>query len=77
MGILIGRLVSGKTKLDLIVVPFVTILTGALTAYLIAPSIGAFMTFLGSCINGAAELQTIPAGILLAVNGDYYSFTKQ
>jgi len=63
----IGMLVSGKTPVDIVVTPLVTIISGGLVAYLVGPPISGFMTFLGSVINDATMLSPFPMGIAVAV----------
>lgn len=63
----IAGLLAGKTKVDIVALPFVTIVIGGLVANWIGPGINAFMTALGSFINMATELQPIPMGILVSV----------
>ena len=67
VGAEIARLLAGKTKVDIVALPFVTIVIGGLVANWIGPGINAFMTALGSFINMATELQPIPMGILVSV----------
>ncbi|AOM82134.1 PTS transporter subunit IIC [Salisediminibacterium beveridgei] len=63
----VGKLVSGETKVDIIVTPFVTITTGFLTAQFIGPPIAAFLERFGSFIIWSTEQQPFLMGILLAV----------
>lgn len=67
VGIEIGNLITGKTKVDIILVPLVTILSGALVGLLIGPTISNFMTALGALINWSVERQPILMGILVSV----------
>ncbi|MDO4459361.1 MAG: PTS sugar transporter subunit IIC [Clostridia bacterium] len=67
IGAEIGRLVSGKTKVDIIVSPVVTIVAGGIAAKLVGPGVGSLMTALGAVINNAANLAPLPMGILIAV----------
>ena len=67
VGAEIAGLLAGKTKVDIVALPFVTIVIGGLVANWIGPGINAFMTALGSFINMATELQPIPMGILVSV----------
>jgi len=62
-----GKAVSGETKVDILVTPFVTILVGSIVASLVGPPIGAFMTFLGNLIMWATEQQPVIMGIVIAV----------
>ncbi len=63
----VSKLVSGKTKFDIILVPFITILVGGFVGNYISPYIAAFMTAVGSLINTATELHPIPMGIIVSV----------
>lgn len=62
----VGSLVNGKTKVDIIVVPLVSILSGAIAGLLVGPPISSFMTFLGEIINASAQQQPVLMGILVA-----------
>lgn len=63
----IAGLLVGKTKVDIVVLPFVTIVVGGLVATWIGPGINAMMTGIGKFINLATELQPIPMGILVSM----------
>lgn len=63
----IGRLVSGKTKVDIIVTPFVSIGSGAVVGFLVGPYISRFMYWLGHLININVEKSPIIGGILISV----------
>ncbi|MDD3413573.1 MAG: PTS sugar transporter subunit IIC [Lachnospiraceae bacterium] len=63
----IGRLVAGKTKVDIIVTPFVAICTGAVAGVIAGPPITSFMTWLGAVINFNVELHPILGGIIVSV----------
>ena len=67
VGITLGHLVSGKTKLDILVTPTVTIGSGAAVGLLIGPSISSFMTALGAMVNWGTEQKPILMGIIVAV----------
>ena len=62
-----GKLVSKETKLDIIVTPAVTLFTGVAVAIFVGPYIGSFMTWLGSVIEMATNMQPIPMGLTVAV----------
>lgn len=62
-----GKLVSKETKVDLIVTPTVTILSGVLVAQLIGPGIAAFMTKTGELVMVATTLQPFWMGILISL----------
>lgn len=63
----IGRSVSGKTKVDILVTPIVTILCGSVAGLLVGPPISKFMMTLGALINWGTELQPFFMGILISV----------
>ena len=62
-----SKLIQGKTSVDIVLVPLITILTGGFTGHYIAPFIAKFMTFIGSIINLATEMHPIPMGIIVSV----------
>ncbi len=66
-GIEIGRLVSGKTKVDIIVTPIVTIVSGGLVGAIIGPPLSAGMIWLGNAIQVATELQPFLMGVVISV----------
>ena len=51
VGIYAGRLVTGKTKIDILVTPLACIVPGAAAGLVLGPPISAFMAWLGSVIN--------------------------
>lgn len=62
-----GRLVSGKTKLDIVLTPLVTICSGAVIAFLVSGPISHFMSWLGSIVNYNVEKNPVLGGIIVAV----------
>ena len=67
VGIEIGHLIAGKTKIDIIVTPLVTIGAGSAVGLLAGPPISSFMTWLGSLINWGTEQQPFLMGIVVSV----------
>jgi len=67
VGIEFGHLVAGKTKIDLLVTPFVTICTGSAVGLVVGPPITQFMTGLGAIINWGTEQQPFLMGIIVSV----------
>ena len=63
----IGGLFAGKTKVDIIVSPITTIVSGCAVAQLVGPGIQAMMNGLGAVINSATQLTPFPMGILVSV----------
>ena len=67
VGIEIGHLVSGKTKVDIIVTPLVTISAGSVVGLILGPPISSFMLALGELINWGTEQQPFLMGIVVSV----------
>ena len=67
VGIEIGHLIAGKTKLDIVLTPIVTIGAGSAVGLLIGPSISHFMTWLGSIINWGTEQSPLIMGVVVSV----------
>ncbi len=63
----LGHLVSGKTKVDILVTPIVTIVTGCAVGLIVGPPISKFMTGLGAIINWGTEQQPFIMGIVVSV----------
>ncbi len=63
----IGKAVSKETKIDLIITPAVTIITGVLLAISTAPYIGSAASSIGNLIIWATELEPFWMGILISV----------
>ncbi|MBR3416643.1 MAG: PTS sugar transporter subunit IIC [Clostridia bacterium] len=63
----LGRLVSKKTKIDILVTPLVTVVSGVALAVLIAPPIGTAASWVGNAIMWATDLQPFLMGILVSV----------
>jgi len=63
----LGKAVSKETKVDILITPAVTIFSGVVLAYLIAPPIGAVADAFGTLINTATALQPFWMGIVVSV----------
>lgn len=63
----VGKRINGKTKVDIVVVPAITIISGAITGMFISPAVSTLMSTLGMIINTATTLQPILMGIVLSV----------
>lgn len=62
-----GKAVSGETKIDILVTPFVTICIGVILSMLTAPYIGKAASAVGGAIMWATELQPFLMGIIVSV----------
>lgn len=67
VAIIFGNMVSGKTKVDIIVTPIVTIGAGSVVGLILGPPISSFMIWLGSLINWGTEQQPLLMGIIVSV----------
>lgn len=67
VAIKLGHLVAGKTKVDIIVTPFLAILGGALAGFVAGPPITAFMGWLGALVNFNVEQHPVIGGMIVSV----------
>lgn len=67
VAIKIGHLVAGKTKVDILVTPLLSILSGAVVGFVAGPPISAFMGWLGALVNVNVEQHPIVGGIVVSV----------
>ena len=63
----LGKLVSKETKIDILVTPAVTVISGVLLSILCAPAIGAAASSVGKAIMWATEQQPFIMGIVVSV----------
>lgn len=62
-----GKLISGETRIDIVVTPIVTVLVGVLLSVLLGPSVQALMNFLGEVITSATNARPLIMGTVVAV----------
>ncbi|MGM0431416.1 MAG: PTS transporter subunit IIC [Spirochaetota bacterium] len=62
-----SKLIAGRTKVDIILVPALTIAVGSAVGVFIGPAVAAMMAAIGSFINYLTTLYPLPMGILIAV----------
>ena len=62
----IGKLVSKTTKVDILVTPAVTLVTGTAVAMLICPGVSYIMYWLGYFINYATTIMPLLMGVIIA-----------
>ena len=65
--IYVGRLVSGKTKVDILITPLCCILSGSAVGLFVGPPISEFMSWLGSIINWGTEQAPFLMGMIVSV----------
>lgn len=64
----LGKIVSKETRLDILVTPGVTIISGVLVAQSIGPGVAGFMNWFGVLVKTATELQPLFMGILVSAS---------
>ena len=64
----LGKAVSKETKVDLLVTPAVTIISGVLIARFIGPGVSTVMRGFGAFINHATELQPLWMGMIVSAS---------
>lgn len=67
VAIKIGHLVAGRTQVDILVTPFLAILSGAFAGFVAGPPITQFMGWLGALVNVNVEQHPIMGGIVVSV----------
>jgi uncharacterized membrane protein len=67
VAIKVGQLVAGKTKVDIIVTPFLCIMSGAAAAFVVGPPISSFMTWLGNLVNFNVAAHPVIGGVIVSV----------
>jgi len=65
--VFIGMLIAGRTKLDIMVTPFVSMILGGLFAIFAAPHITALTNWIGILVTTATEMHPIWMGMIVAV----------
>jgi Predicted membrane protein, putative toxin regulator len=67
VAVTIGEIIAGKTKLDLLLTPIITIGVGTVVGLLVGPPISRFMNSVGSLVNWATEQQPLFMGMFVAI----------
>ena len=62
----LGKLVSKETRVDILITPGVTIISGVLIAQFAGPGVSAFMNAFGELVKTSTELQPFFMGILVS-----------
>ncbi len=66
-GIYMGHAVAGKTKVDILITPFVSIISGGTVGLILGPPISAFMMGIGEIINWGTIQAPFLMGIVVSV----------
>lgn len=64
--VLLGNLVAGKTKVDILLTPMICILFGGIVGINISPIISEFVGVIGNIINKATEMQPLYMGAIIS-----------
>lgn len=62
----LGKLVSKETRVDILITPGLTIISGVLIAQFVGPGVSAFMTAFGNLVKTTTEMQPFFMGILVS-----------
>lgn len=62
-----SKLIAGKTKVDIVLVPALTIIAGGIVGVTISPVIANLMKAFGELINTTTTIHPIPMGIIISV----------
>ena len=62
----LGKIVSKETRVDILVTPGVTIISGVLIAQFVGPGVSQFMNFFGTLVKTATEMQPFFMGMLVS-----------
>ena len=63
----VASIIAGKTKIDIVITPLVTIISGGFVSTFVGPYLSELMTGLGDLINSATQLHPFPMGISVSV----------
>ena len=63
----LGGIISGKTKIDIILTPLVAIIPGGIAGLFLGAPISKFMGWIGAIVNFGVEQQPILCGIIVSV----------
>jgi len=67
VGVEVGKFITGKTKVDIVLVPASVIITGGLAGVFVGPGVSSMMYYIGEFINTTTELHPLPMGIILSI----------
>ena len=67
VSIFVGHMVSGRTKVDILITPLVSIVSGSAVGLILGPPISAFMTFVGELVNVNVAEHPFIGGMIVSV----------
>ncbi len=67
VAILVGHMVSGRTKVDILITPLVSIVSGSAVGLILGPPISAFMTLIGELVNVNVAEHPFIGGMIVSV----------
>lgn len=67
IAVYLGKLISGRTKVDILITPLLCILSSSAVGLVLGPPISAFMAFLGNLINVGTQQAPFLMGIIVSV----------
>ena len=67
IAVYLGKLISGRTKVDILITPLLCILSGSAVGLVLGQPISAFMAFLGNLINVGTQQAPFLMGIIVSV----------
>ncbi len=62
----LGKMISKETRVDILITPAVTIISGVLIARFVGPGVSAFMSAFGNLVKTTTEMQPFFMGILVS-----------
>ena len=65
--VIVGSLIAGKTKLDIMLTPMISLVAGGLVALYLAPWVTELTSWIGVVIGAATEMHPIFMGIIVSV----------
>lgn len=65
--VIIGSLVAGRTKLDIMLTPIIALIAGGLVAIYVAPWVTELASWVGIAVEGATDMHPVLMGVIVAV----------
>ena len=65
--VIVGSLVAGRTKLDIMLTPIIALIAGGLVAIYVAPWVTELASWVGIAVEGATDMHPVLMGVIVAV----------